>query len=128
VALAESLDQHDELADAFADFEAQRRPNADAIQTMALENYIEMRDRVDDPDFLLQRELERLLADRHPDRFVPRYSMITFRRTPYAIAQKRGAPQRALLIAATRNCSRIEQVDLEAADAAVRESLTPLPE
>ena len=51
---------------------------------MALENYLEMRDRVDDADFLLQRALERALAERHPDRFVPRYAMVTFLRMPYA--------------------------------------------
>lgn len=85
-----------------------------------------MRDRVDDADFLLQRELERLLAQRHPDRFVPRYGMVTFRRIPYATALERGRIQRELLIAACRGCTHIGQVDLAAADAAVRASLTPL--
>ena len=44
----------------------ERKPNAEAIQPMALENYIEMRDKVDDADFLLQRQLELALPDRHP--------------------------------------------------------------
>ncbi len=71
VALAEQLDRADSLAQAYAAFEAQRKPNAAAIQAMALENYIEMRDRVDDADFLLQRQLEQALQQRHPNRFVP---------------------------------------------------------
>ncbi|MGQ0799859.1 MAG: FAD-dependent oxidoreductase [Pseudomarimonas sp.] len=126
VALAEAIDKHADLADAFAHFEAERRPNADAIQTMALENYIEMRDRVDDADFLLQRQLERVLAERHPQRFVPRYSMVTFRRTPYAVALARGAIQRALLVEATRGHTCVETIDLELADQRVREALAVL--
>jgi kynurenine 3-monooxygenase len=31
-----------------------------------------MRDQVDDADFLLRRQLERVLAERHPGVFVPR--------------------------------------------------------
>ena len=125
-----ALDRHlaggADLADAFAAFEAERRPNADAIQAMALENYIEMRDRVDDADYLLQRALERVLAERHPGVFVPRYSMVSFTRVPYATAYARGQVQRALLVEATRGLASLDQVDLGALDAAVRAALPPL--
>ena len=126
IELARQIEAADDLAGAYAAFEAVRRPNALAIQQMALENYIEMRDRVDDPDFLLQRELERLLAERNPARFVPRYSMVTFRRVPYATAFARGQVQRALLVEATRGHASLDTVDLAAADAAVRSRLEPL--
>jgi kynurenine 3-monooxygenase len=86
---------------------------------MALDNYIEMRDRVDDPDYRLQRQLELLLANRHPERFVPRYSQVMFQRVPYAEAQAAGRRQRALLEDLTRGRERLEQIDLAAADAAV---------
>jgi kynurenine 3-monooxygenase len=66
LALDRHLAQANDYASAFAAFEAERRPNAEAIQAMALENYIEMRDRVDDDDYLLQRALEHSLAQRHP--------------------------------------------------------------
>jgi kynurenine 3-monooxygenase len=126
IELARQIEAADDLAGAYAAFEAVRRPNALAIQQMALENYIEMRDRVDDPDFLLQRQLERLLAERNPARFVPRYSMVTFRRVPYATALARGQVQRALLVEATRGHTTLEGVDLAAADAAVQARLDPL--
>jgi kynurenine 3-monooxygenase len=126
VALDECIASAADFEAAFAAFEALRRPNAEAIQAMALENYVEMRDRVDDADFLLQRALERVLAERHPGRFVPRYSMVSFTRTPYATAFERGKVQRAILVAATRGVARIEDVDLSAADALVRERLEPL--
>ena len=126
LALDRQLAGTDDLAAAFAAFEAERRPNADAIQAMALENYIEMRDRVDDADYLLQRALERVLAERHPGVFVPRYSMVSFTRVPYATAFARGQVQRALLVEATRGLASLDQVDLGALDAAVRAALPPL--
>ena len=126
IEMAQRLQSESDLASAYASFEAVRRPNALAIQRMALENYIEMRDRVDDADFLLQRQLERVLAERHPQRFVPRYSMVTFSRLPYATALERGQVQRSILVEATRGHATLESIDLADTDAAVRERLSPL--
>ncbi|MGN6513294.1 MAG: FAD-dependent oxidoreductase [Lysobacteraceae bacterium] len=128
VALATHLQQAPDLAAAFAAFEAERKPNAMAIQQMALENYLEMRERVDDADFLLQRDLERLLAERHPQRFVPRYAMVTFRRLPYATAFARGQVQRALLVEATQGRQSLDGIDWRWLDAEVGRRLAPLPE
>ena len=127
VALAAHLRRDADTATAFAAFEAERKPNAAAIQQMALENYREMSDRVDDADFLLQRELERALAERHPERFVPRYAMVTFRRLPYATALERGRVQRALLVGVTAGRSSLEGLDWAAVDRMVEARLTPLP-
>ena len=110
----------------FAEFERRRRPNAEAIATMAIENYTEMRDSVADAGFLLRRELGRVLAQRHPQRFVPRYSMVTFSRMPYAQAFARGAVQDALLRELAEGHSRIDDIDLARADALVHERLSPL--
>jgi kynurenine 3-monooxygenase len=127
VALATHLDATPDRAAAFAAFETERLPNARAIQKMALENYLEMRERVDDADFLLQRALERALAERHPDRFVPRYAMVTFRRIPYATALERGRIQRELLVDATRDRQSLDGVDWQRLDAEVERRLPPLP-
>ncbi|MCC7247127.1 MAG: FAD-dependent monooxygenase [Lysobacter sp.] len=127
VALADHLARDADTDTAFAAFEAERRPNAAAIQQMALENYREMSDRVDDEDFLLQRELERELAHRHPDRFVPRYAMVAFRRVPYALAFERGLVQRALLVEATAGRRNLDGIDWAWLDREVRARLAPLP-
>jgi kynurenine 3-monooxygenase len=127
VALADHLDRAPALADAFAAFQEERLPNARAIQAMALENYLEMRARVDDADFLLQRDLERELAQRHPDRFVPRYGMVTFRRLPYAVAFERGRVQRELLVEATQGRTSLDGIDRAWLDAEVQRRLPPLP-
>ena len=65
---------------------------------MALENYLEMRERVADPHFQLQRSLALELERRCPERFIPRYSMVMFHpEIPYAEALRRGALQAQLL-------------------------------
>jgi kynurenine 3-monooxygenase len=127
VALAQHIDSAVDFASAFAAFEAERLPNARAIQQMALENYLEMRDRVDDADYLLQRQLEQALAARHPDVFVPRYAMVTFRRIPYATALARGLIQRELLVEATRGIGSIDDVDFDALDRNIVAKLSALP-
>ena len=119
VVLARKLEEHTDLAGAFAAFQAERRPDALAIQQMALENYLEMRDRVDDPDFLLQRELERALQERHPGRFVPHYTMVTFMLIPYSVALARSDIQRGILVAATQDKDSLDAIDWEATDADV---------
>jgi kynurenine 3-monooxygenase len=126
VALADHLDANASLADAFAAFEAQRKPDAEAIQHMALENYIEMRDKVDDAGFLLQRQLELALQDRHPGRFVPHYAMVSFMRIPYSQALHRSEVQRDILVEATRGVGSLEEVDWDAVDARVLATLVPL--
>ena len=127
VALAHHIDADADLASAFAAFEAERRPNAQAIQQMALENYLEMRERVDDADFLLQHALERALAQRHPERFVPRYAMVMFRRIPYTTAFERGSIQRELLVEATGGRESLEDIDWLWLDTEIQRRLSPLP-
>ncbi|WP_226468373.1 FAD-dependent oxidoreductase [Luteimonas panaciterrae] len=131
VALARHLDAHTndgtaDLTAAFAAFEAERKPNAAAIQQMALENYLEMRDRVDDADFLLQRDLERALQERHPGRFVPHYTMVTFMRIPYAVALERSDIQREILVEATHGLDSLDDIDWASVDVQVLARLTPL--
>ncbi len=126
VALADHLAANASLADAFAAFEAQRKSDAEAIQQMALENYIEMRDKVDDAAFLLQRQLELALQERHPGRFVPHYAMVSFMRIPYSVALHRSEVQREILVDATRRLASLEAVDWAAVDAAVLAKLAPL--
>ena len=126
VALADALQSHDGFDAAFAAFEAERMPNAAAIQHMALENYHEMRDRVDDADYRLQRALELVLQSRHPERFVPHYAMVSFMRIPYATALERSEIQRGILQRATHRVQTLEAVDLTAADADVLARLAPL--
>lgn len=127
VELADLLAAGGDSETLFAQFQQRRKPNSDAIAAMALDNYIEMRDRVDDPDYLLMRELERVLAARHPERYLPRYSIVTFTRLPYRFAHERGQQQAQLLRELVRGKVSLAEVDMAAADAAVQTRLEPLP-
>jgi kynurenine 3-monooxygenase len=86
---------------------------------MALENYVEMRDAVRDPRFMLQKKLGFLLEERNPGMFVPRYSMVMFHHLPYADARARGAVQQRILDTLTEDVTDVEQVDLARADSLV---------
>ncbi len=108
----------------FAEFYARRKPNADAIAEMALENYLEMRERVADPHFLLQQSLALELERRHPRRFIPRYSMVMFHHEiSYRTAQERGRVQAQLLAELTRGAESLADVDYARAAALVEAAL-----
>ena len=125
VELANQLDAQHSRAEAFARFEARRLPNARAIQQMALDNYLEMRDKVDDPSFLLQREIEIELAERHPERFLPHYTMVTFRLIPYREAFERTAIQNTILNELSAGSATVDEVDWTLGKALVEERLAP---
>jgi kynurenine 3-monooxygenase len=117
----------DDLAAVFARFQAERKPNADAIAEMALDNYVEMRDSVADPHYLRKRELGSLLAEAAPDHYMPRYRMVTFTHLPYAYALARGRAQDTLLEQLLQRHPTDATIDLDAALATLRATLPPLP-
>ncbi|MGH7178261.1 MAG: FAD-dependent oxidoreductase [Tepidisphaeraceae bacterium] len=74
-----------------------RKPNTDAIADMALHNFVEMRDHVASPVFLMKKKLEHGLHRLLPHTFVPLYDMISFSTIPYAAARRRAGHQSRLL-------------------------------
>lgn len=108
----------------FETFEQRQHANANAIADMALENYVEMRDTVRDPKYLLRKELAFELERRLPGKFIPRYSMVMFHdEIPYAEAQRRGAIQQALLEELTQDAESMDSIDLDAAESLARRRL-----
>ena len=91
----------DELMDQFAEdwpsiidhFNRTRIKDANAIADLALRNFIEMRDLVGDPLFLLRKKIEKHLNNKYPDQFLPLYSMVTFSHIPYHQALAEGKAQ-----------------------------------
>jgi len=113
------IDAHEDWAALFADFEQRRRPNAEAIAQMSLENYVEMRDTVLDPTFQRHQELALELERRFPKRFIRRYSMVMFHpEIPYAEALRRGRIQADIVAAIDR--------DPDCAAPLIHERLTPI--
>jgi len=77
VELLRLMDEHHGWAGLFEGFEQQRRPNTDAIARMALENYVDMRASVLDPDYRRRKE-EAQQRERQDPNALSRYSMVMF--------------------------------------------------
>jgi kynurenine 3-monooxygenase len=77
--LNQLLDQHEDRWDkALPEFQRLRKPDTDAIAQLALDNFVEMRDRVADQNFLLRKKIEARLHELYPEKWIPLYSMVTF--------------------------------------------------
>jgi kynurenine 3-monooxygenase len=74
---------------AFARYEGRRKEHADALADLCVENFIEMRDRVASPWFVLQKRAAASLHRLFPRWYLPLYTMIEFTRIPYADAVRR---------------------------------------
>ncbi len=94
--LWEMLQEGKDWKEIISVFSNTRPDDADAIADLALRNFIEMRDLVADPRFLLRKKLEKELHKKYPDRFMPVYSMVSFSHEPYSKALKEQALQDAL--------------------------------
>lgn len=79
-------DCQDDWSKAVPAFGAERKPCGDGIADLALYNFIEMRDSVANPQFLLRKKIEKKIQRMYPDQFTPLYSLVTFTHTPYNIA------------------------------------------
>ena len=97
----------------FSDFSKKRKIDTDAIADMAIENYVEMRDLVNDPGFLLTKQVERELEKKFPEKFIPRYSMVSFHRIPYAEVYARGQKQAAIVKELMEDLDREQDLNME---------------
>lgn len=82
---------------AFKAFSDHRKKDADAISDLALQNFIEMRDLVGDPQFLLRKKIEKKIFEKHPDQWMPLYSQVTFSHIPYSEALANGKRQERIM-------------------------------
>ena len=101
----------------FKEYEIIRKPNGDAVQDLSLYNYLVMRDKVADPSFQLQQKIERRIAELHPGKYFPMYSMVSFSDIEYQVALKQGKEQDEIiqnLIFRNKitNKTRSEEIDL----------------
>ena len=87
----------DDWEELFHRFERRRKPDADAIADLAVLNFIEMRDKVANPRFLLRKKVEGKISEQYPDRWIPLYSMVTFTDLPYSYALETGMKQEKIM-------------------------------
>jgi kynurenine 3-monooxygenase len=80
------------------EYQQLRKPDADAIADLALNNFTEMRDKVADPKFLLQKKIEARLHQKYPDKWIPAYAQVTFSpHIRYSEALQRGEKQEKIM-------------------------------
>jgi kynurenine 3-monooxygenase len=81
-----------------SEFSRLRKPDADAIADLAVNNFVEMREKTADPKFLLQKKIESKLHEKHPDKWVPAYSQVTFSpHIRYSEAMERSSKQESIM-------------------------------
>lgn len=99
VVLSDLIEKHKENWPAILkEYEALRKPDADAIADLAVGNFIEMRDRTADPKFLLQKKIEAKFSQKYPDKWIPAYSMVTFSpQIRYSMALRQGSMQQEIM-------------------------------
>jgi kynurenine 3-monooxygenase len=74
-----------------------RKPAGDSILELALNNYIEMRDKTADKDFLLQKRIEGRFSANHPALWKSLYEQVSFSHTPYQEALQNGYRQQKIM-------------------------------
>ena len=120
----ELLDRHANQEQGFIlkEYHRLRKPNGDAIADLSLRNFVEMRDLVADPRFILRKKIEGEIQRKHPNRWTPLYSQVKFSTIPYKDAWDEGLRQDAIMepilnrpdIAEMWNSPEVEEAILKA--------------
>ncbi len=101
----------------FEKFVATRKEDTDAIAKLSINNFIEMRDLVAQPKFILQKKIEGKIQEMFPSKWMPLYSMVSFSNIPYSVVYNKSLVQQNIM-------DQIMQIqDIE--EKANQESLAP---
>lgn len=111
----------DDWEQIFSRYQDLRKPNADAVAELSYRNFMEMSSKTADQHFLLRKKIEKSFAEKHPEKWIPVYSRVTFSEAPYAEALKMGDQQAAIMDEIMRmpkieekwNSAEVEQKILE---------------
>ena len=103
-----------------------RKIHTDRIADMAIENFIEMRDKVGNPRFLMEKAVEKILQEEFPKQYVSRYSLVTFSRVPYNLAYEVGKIGNEILRELCCDIKDPQEVDLKKAEELIRQKMTPV--
>ena len=114
----------DDWATIMREFQQQRKPNADAMADLAVMNFVEMRDKVADPRFLLQKKIESKIYRQYSATWLPLYTMVTFSDTPYADALRNGEKQERIMERLMRHIEQPEDFEKPEVQQILREELS----
>lgn len=83
----------DNMVDVLTKYTRAREDNGKALVDLSMRNFIEMRDLVADPQFILRKKIEANFFKKHPDKWMPLYSQVKFSNIPYIDAWNEGLRQ-----------------------------------
>ncbi|WP_289644889.1 FAD-dependent oxidoreductase [Maribacter aestuarii] len=106
----------------FQEYQKERKPNADAIAELSYRNFMEMSSKTANPEFLLQKKIEKRFASKYPDKWIPVYSRVTFSERPYAEALAVGDKQEKIM----QEVMQLENIDKEWDSKEVEEKILSL--
>jgi kynurenine 3-monooxygenase len=96
--LDDLIEKHgDDWETIFKEYQKSRKPNADAIAELSYRNFVEMSSKTANPQFILRKKIEKHFAEKHPEKWIPLYSRVTFSNKPYADALAIGDEQREIM-------------------------------
>jgi len=96
----------------FKKFQDARVDNANAIADLAIDNFYEMRDKVDDKNFMMKRKLEMKLEQQYPE-YYSKYSLVTFKPDlGYNDAMVQGRNQDKILLDICDEVKDVSEIDL----------------
>ncbi|WP_433471938.1 FAD-dependent oxidoreductase [Spirillospora sp. CA-142024] len=95
-------------------YQERRKANTDAIAEMALDNFVEMRDRVSSPVYRAKQAATHALERRLAGRYVSRYELVSFSTLPYAEIPARIRRQNRVLGAAVLGAAAAAGLGLRA--------------
>jgi len=96
--LAQMMEQYgDDWETLLAKYQESRKPNADAIAELSYRNFMEMSTDTASEAFLLRKKIEKWFSEKHPDKWLPLYSRVTFSHRPYAEALAIGDRQKDIM-------------------------------
>ncbi|VXB11481.1 FAD-dependent oxidoreductase [Maribacter litoralis] len=87
----------DDWGHIFSTYQEKRKPNADAIAELSYRNFMEMSSKTADTNFLLQKKIEKHFSTKHPEKWIPAYSRVTFSNRPYLEALAEGDAQEEIM-------------------------------
>ncbi len=98
--LAELLEEYrNDWSKVLPAFSKHRKKDGDAIATLALNNFVEMRDSVIDEHFLAKKQKIAELYEQDPNKWMPLYEMVTFSDYSYSEALQKGKEQEQKIVA-----------------------------
>lgn len=95
--LDELMDKYSTQQELFNAYSQVRKANGDAIAQMALDNFIEMRDKVGIPEFREMKHIEHEIMESDSYNYTSMYQYVSFSNEPYEYAYNIGKKQNAML-------------------------------